>query len=76
MKLKKIPSYFTKVVCTDGSTLNIEFPYVKNNIFLTNDLKNNTAYLSPLLNNDNRGTVQKSKQKSLQFDFYSLVNKK
>jgi hypothetical protein len=76
MKHNKIPSYLTKVVCTDGSTFNIDFPYEKNDIFLTNDLKNNTAYLSPLLNNDSRGTVQKSKQKSLQFDFYSLMDKK
>jgi len=76
MKHKKTPSYLTQIVCTDGSTFSIEFPYQKKNIFLTNDLKNNTMYLSPLLNNDNRGTVQKAKQKALQFDFYSLMNKK
>jgi hypothetical protein len=76
MKHNKIPAYSTRVVCTDGSSIHIDFPYQKNDIFLTNDLKNNTHYLSPLLNNDSRGTVQKAKQKALQFDFYSLMGKK
>jgi len=76
MKHNKISSYLTKVVCSDGSTVDINFPYVKNDIFLTTDLKNNIAYLSPLLNKDTRGSSSKVKQKSLQFDFYSLMNKK
>ena len=76
MKHNKIPSYLTKVVCSDGSTVDINFTYVKNDIFLTTNLKNNIAYLSPLLNKDTRGSSSKVKQKSLQFDFYSLMNKK
>jgi len=76
MKYNKIPSYLTKVVCTDGSTINVDFPYEKSNIFLNNDFNNNPFYISPLLVKDNRGSNQKTKQKSLQFDFYSLMNKK
>ena len=49
MKHNKIPSYSTKIVCSDGSTVEVNFPYEKSNIFLNNDFKNNPAFISPLL---------------------------
>ena len=76
MKHNKIPSYSTKIVCSDGSTVEVNFPYEKSNIFLNNDFKNNPAFISPLLSKYSRGYSQKIKQKSLQFDFYSLMDKK
>lgn len=76
MKHNKIPKYSTKVICTDGSTVEINFPYEKSAVFLNNDFKNNPFFLSSFLMNDSRGSAQKTKQKSLQFDFYSLMNKK
>ncbi len=59
MKYNKIPSYLTKVVCTDGSTINVDFPYEKSNIFLNNDFNNNPFFISPLLVKDNRGSIKK-----------------
>lgn len=75
MKNTRIPSYISKIICTDGSTVKIKFPFNKSDIFLTNDLKNNSLFFSPNLINNSRTSTQKVKQKSLQFDFYSLMNK-
>lgn len=71
---KKIFKNKTNVVCTDGSTIQIDFPYKKNDIYLTTDLKNNTSYLSPF--NENSETNQRFKQKGYEFDFYDLIQKK
>ena len=71
---KKIFKYKTNVVCTDGSTINIDFPYQKNDIYLTMDLKNNPFYLSSF--NENIDTTRKLKQKGYEFDFYKLIQKK
>jgi len=69
---KRIPTHNTRVVCTDGSTINIDFPFSKNDIFLMNDLKNNPHYFAPsqLINVRD---LSKTKQKSLQFDFFTLL---
>ena len=71
-KKMKHPLYITKTICTDGSTLNIGFPYGKSVIPLTTDLLNNSTYFSPkeLIPKD---STQKVKKKTLQFDFYKLV---
>jgi hypothetical protein len=66
----------TRIVCDDGSTFFIGFPYEKRNIYLTVDLTNNSSYLSPKKFQKDRPKLQKAKQKALQFDFYSLLNKK
>ena len=35
MKRSKIPYYpSTTIICTDGSTLNVDFPYVKNDFYI------------------------------------------
>ena len=46
----------SQIVCTDGSTLIIDFPYKKRNLFLTNDLKNMAYYSNP-----NNAKVQANK---------------
>ena len=40
------PSFKTRVISTDGSSISIEFPYPKKELFLMNDLKNIPLYLS------------------------------
>jgi hypothetical protein len=72
---KRSPMHATRVVCTDGSTINIDFPFNKNDIFLMNDLKNNPLYLTPLKDTGLRD-LHKAKQKSLRFDFFTLLKDK
>ena len=73
---KYSPKYTSRIVCTDGSTFNINYPFAKNDVFLVTDLKNNPMYLSPLKKEDKLDTRFKAKQKSLQFDFMALLDKK
>ena len=72
---KKSPMYSTRVICTDGSTVQIDFPFDKNDIFLMNDLKNNPLYVTPLKDKGLRDS-HKTKQKSLRFDFFTLLKDK
>jgi|TARA_B110000971_G_scaffold118732_1_gene121604 hypothetical protein len=72
---KKPLGYSTRIVCTDGSTLSVQFPYSKRDIFLTNDLNNNIAFYSPLVFNESIDTLNKKQKSSFQFDFYSLMDK-
>ena len=73
---KRIPRYATRIVCTDGSTFNIDYPFSKNDVFLVTDLNNNPTYLSPFKQSDLQDSRFKTKQKSLQFDFMKLLTHK
>lgn len=73
---KKPFSYHTRVVCTDGSTLLVLFPYAKPDFFLINDLNNNSAFYPPsILKHSLKSSYQKN-QNSFKFDFYSLMKNK
>jgi len=63
------PSFKTKTISTDGSSISIEFPYPKKELFLMNDLKNMPLYLSPKKKEIDREFTKKS----VSFDFYSLI---
>jgi len=65
---KKIPHYKTQLVCTDGSTFYIDLPFSRTEIFLSNDLRNNTSYRKIYSNKDTFTTKSTKK-----FDFYSLI---
>jgi len=73
---KYAPKNRARIVCTDGSTFNINYPFVKNDVFLVTDLKNSPMYLSPFKSEDKLDIRFKAKQKSLQFDFMALLDKK
>tara|TARA_B110001450_G_scaffold255466_1_gene283080 strand:- start:65 stop:307 length:243 start_codon:yes stop_codon:yes gene_type:complete len=75
-KFKYAPRYMARVVGTDGSTFNINYPFVKNDVFLITDIRNNPIYLSPFKSEEKLDTRFKAKQKSLQFDFMALLDKK
>jgi len=73
---KRIPRYATRVVCTNGSTFKLDYPFSKNDVYLVNDLNNNPTYVSPFKQNDSQDSRFKTKQKSLQFDFMKLLTNK
>ena len=75
-KLSITKKHKTMVVCDNGSTFYIDYPHNKNHIYLTTDLTNNPAFISPL-EDLNLDTFKKtpSKQKVLHFDFLSLLKK-
>ena len=68
-------TYKTRIICEDGSTLFLDFPYKKKNIYLTTDLTNNPLYKSSLKMRGDSIKNQHSKQEAFQFDFHSLINK-
>lgn len=72
---KRTPEYSTQIVCTDGSTLAMDYLFQKNDVFLITDLNNNSAYKSPKKSSEKVESRFKTKQKSLQFDFMKLVKK-
>lgn len=74
--IKRTPEYSTQVVCTDGSTLTLDYLFAKNDVFLINDLNNNSIYLSPYKGKEKIESRSKIKQKSLRFDFMQLVKGK
>ena len=66
--------YLAQIVCTDGSIIDLDFPYIKKPIFLTNDLKNTFIYSSPL--NKSFKTTDKNKSnkfKNFDFNFHTLL---
>ena len=67
-------NYSTEVIYTDGSTINIKFPYKKKNILLINDFLTNSLYQSPL-NKIEKKNKFKEKNKHLNFNFNSLIEK-
>tara|TARA_B110000971_G_scaffold209839_1_gene236419 strand:- start:791 stop:1030 length:240 start_codon:yes stop_codon:yes gene_type:complete len=75
---KKIPSYKTQAICSDGSVVNVSFPYNKKRLFLTNDLKNNVHYLSPLKveSSSKNDKMQRLGKNKFGFEFFSLIDKK
>lgn len=75
---KKIPTYKTQAICSDGSVINVSFPYSKKRLFLTNDLKNNSHYLSPLRveSFSKNDKMQKLGKNKFGFQFFSLIDKK
>ena len=60
--------YLAQIVCTDGSIIDLDFPYIKKPIFLTNDLKNTFIYSSPL-NKSFKTTDKNKSNKFKNFDF-------
>jgi hypothetical protein len=74
-KLSSAINYCTEVVYTDGSTVNIKFPYKRKNVFLINDFFTNPLYQSPL-NKVEKKNKFKEKNKHLNFNFNSLIENK
>lgn len=72
---KSTPEYSTQVICTNGSTLTLDYLFQKNDVFLITDFNNNPNYNSPKKKLDKVDSRVKTKQKSLQFDFMKLVKK-
>ena len=69
--------YLAQVICTDGSVIDLDFPYTKKPIFLTNDLKNTFIYSSPFNKNLKAIDTNKSnKFKNFNFNFHTLLNDK
>jgi hypothetical protein len=66
-------SYLTRLIADNGNTCFISFPYKKDKIPLTSDLTNNSYFLSPLKEKEQRSLGSKIKQKNLQFDFSKLA---
>ena len=78
MKRNRIPSGATsRLVGTDGTTLFIETPHYRSNLFTNPDLKSNPLWL-PDTNQEHLEEVEmrSSKYKNYNFSFASLVNKK
>lgn len=65
---KKISHFKTQLICTDGSTFSLELPFLRTEIFLSNDLRNNISYKKIDSNKDNL-----IKNNTKKFDFYSLI---
>ena len=78
MKRSKIPYYpSTTIICTDGSTLNVDFPYVKNDFYINPDIKSNPIWLPMTTDIELDGLANKStKFEKYEFNFESLVNSK
>lgn len=76
MKKSKIPYYpSTTIICTDGSTLEVNFPYLKNDFYINPDIKSNPIWLPTTTDIELDGLANKSsKFKNYEFDFESLVS--
>jgi hypothetical protein len=78
MKKKKIPFYpQIPLICTDGSTIETNFLYFKDDFYINPDLKSNSLWLPKL----NSVELEKLSSKSSKFDKYnfnfeSLIKKK
>ena len=63
------------LIGTDGSTLNIELPYAKTNLFVNPDLKSNPLWLPETEGEHLRELNKKStKFKNYEFSFSTLVD--
>jgi hypothetical protein len=78
MKRTNIPYYpRTNVICTDGSTININFPYSKSEFYFNPDIKSNVVWLPTAVDVELEGLSGKSKKfANYEFDFESLVKDK
>ena len=77
MKRTNIP-YYSKAyaICTDGSTINIRFPYTKSDFYINPDIKSNMIWLPKTDDYQLEGLSTKSKKfENYEFDFESLVKK-
>lgn len=68
-KNKHTPSFQTRIICTDGSTLDINFLYPKKEISLVTDLLNVSTYIGLKKKKD----IHEANKKKKSFDFYSLI---
>ena len=77
MKRSNIP-FVNKgsIILTDGSTLNIDFLYKKDDLFLNPDLRSNPLWLPESTTNSLESLEHKSnKFKQYEFSFESLLEK-
>ena len=75
MKKNKLPFYpEISLICTDGSTIQTNFLYFKDDFYLNPDIKSNASWLPELENAELDGLSSKSsKFKKYEFNFESLV---
>ena len=78
MKKNKIPFYpQTFLICTDGSTIETNFLYSKNALYIKPDIKSNKLWLPEVENISLDSLSNKSsKFDKYEFDFKSLILKK
>ena len=77
MQRNKIP-YYPKIqlICTDGSTLNTNFLYNKDDFYINPDLKSNNVWLPEIQNIELDVLSGKSKKyANYKFDFKNLITK-
>jgi hypothetical protein len=78
MKKKKIP-FYPKIyfVCTDGSTIQNDFLYYKDDFYLNPDIKSNALWLPEIEGADLEKLSHKStKFAKYEFNFKSLISEK
>ena len=75
MKKTNIPYYpETTLICTDGSTIPVTFPYTKQDFYINPDIKSNPIWLPDLQEVELEGISDKSsKFENYAFDFESLI---
>tara|TARA_R110001592_G_scaffold150202_5_gene376018 strand:+ start:3633 stop:3872 length:240 start_codon:yes stop_codon:yes gene_type:complete len=76
MKKNKIPFYpQISLICTDGSTIQTNFLYYKEDFYINPDIKSNTLWLPEVENINLEGLSSKSsKFKKYEFNFESLIS--
>ena len=77
MKKNKLPFYpKISLICTDGSTIETNFLYSKDDFYINPDLKSNTLWLPEIENTELDGLQSKSsKFDKYSFSFESLITK-
>ena len=74
MRKKLIPCKgTTNIIGTDGSTLTVDFPYTKIDLFINPDLKSNSLWLPASDLKLTEINQKSSKYKAYEFSFESLI---
>lgn len=77
MKKNKLP-FYPKIytICTDGSTINTNYIYKKEDVYLNPDIKSNNIWLPELTDKELENLSDKSsKFENYDFNFESLIKK-
>ena len=75
MKKNKIPFYpQISLICTDGSTIQTNFLYSKDDFYINPDIKSNPLWLPEVKTTELEGLSSKStKYANYEFNFKSLI---
>ena len=78
MKKNKVPLYpKINLICTDGSTIQSNFLYSKDDSYINPDIRSNLTWLPENMDIELDGlSGRSSKYKKYEFNFESLVNSK